>query len=86
MVPAAAPVLLNIVMISAIWLWRDVWVLPYAVLLTGLLQFALHCWDLWRCGAIPVVQWRQSPELKELRRALIPVLVREWGVSDQCPA
>ena len=78
-VPAAAPVLLNIMMIAAVWWFRDVWILPYAVLLTGLLQCGLHVVALQRCGAGPILRWRvlrwqQTPAVKELRRALIPVL------------
>ena len=74
MVPAASPVLLNVVMITAIFIWRDVWVLPYAILTAGMAQCAFHCWGLWRCGAIPQIAWQQTPELRELRRSLIPIL------------
>ncbi len=76
-VPAAAPVLLNAVMISTVWLSTDTEsrVLPYAVLLAGVLQFALHAWALTRTGGLPPPSVKSSPEVTELRRATAPTLM-----------
>ena len=75
-VPAAAPVLLNVVLITAVLVWRDVWILPWAVLVTGLLQTVAHLVALAATpGRVPRVAWRPTPALRELRRALLPVLL-----------
>ncbi len=76
-VAAAAPVVLNLVLISTVWLSPDQEsrVLPYAVLGAGVLQVALHIWGLRRSGGVPPFQPRASPEERELRGALLPVLI-----------
>ena len=74
-IPAAAPVLLNIILIAAVLVWRDVWVLPYAVLITGVVQIALHLVALAMTpGGVPKVRWQSTPKLRDLRRSLLPVL------------
>ncbi|MDA3963217.1 MAG: murein biosynthesis integral membrane protein MurJ [Planctomycetota bacterium] len=74
-IPAAAPVLLNLILIAAIVWWQDIWILPYAVLVTGLVQTAAHLLALWRTGGVPRVRLRSTPALRELRTALLPVLL-----------
>jgi putative peptidoglycan lipid II flippase len=76
-VAAAAPVVLNLVMISTVWLSPDdeAWLMPYGVLLAGLLQFALVLWDLRRSGGIPPATLESSEALRDLGRALLPTLV-----------
>jgi putative peptidoglycan lipid II flippase len=52
----------------------ECWYLPYAVLAAGLLQCALMLWMVRRTGPLPPLTTATSPELVELRRALIPTL------------
>lgn len=73
--PAAAPVLLNIVLIAAILIWRDIRVLPYAVLGVGLIQTAVHLIALAATGGVPPVRLRATPALREMRGAMLPVLL-----------
>jgi len=74
-VPAAAPVLLNLVLIALV-LWRpDIRLLPYGVLAAGILQAGLHVVALARTGGMPRARWRSSPALVDLRAALLPTLV-----------
>ena len=76
-VPAAAPVLLNVIMITTVWMSpdREAQVLPWAVLLAGIAQLALVWWALRRSGGMP--RWRTAPdpEERELRGAFLPVLL-----------
>lgn len=74
-VPAASPVLLNCCLIAAVLWWRDIWVLPYAVLATGLLQTALHLIALSRTGGVPPVSLRSDEDVRGLRAATVPSLL-----------
>ncbi len=74
-VPAAAPVVLNLVLITAVLIWRDVMVLPYAVLLTGVLQAGAHLVALARTGGVPPLATASTPALRDLRSALAPTLL-----------
>jgi len=74
--PAAAPVLLNIVLIVCVLIWEDVYALPYAVLGAGLLQLALILLALRATpGGVPRARLASTPPLRELRGALLPVLL-----------
>lgn len=76
-VPAFAPVVLNLCLISTVW-WQgdeEIWLLPYAVLAAGVSQVVLHAWALARTsGGVPPYDRRSSPEVAELRRATGPVV------------
>ena len=74
--PAAGPVILNVVMISTVGMSveDECWYLPYAVLTAGFLQCALMLWMVKRTGPLPPLSMTVSPELVELRRALLPTL------------
>ena len=75
-IPAFAPVVLNLCLISTIIFGdEEVWYLPYAVLAAGISQVVLHAWALTRCGGMPPLQRKSSPLVGELRRATFPVLV-----------
>jgi len=75
--PAAAPVVLNLVMISTVWMSTDneAWIMPLAVLVAGILQLALLIWAVRRCGGMPPLAWRLTPALTDLSRAILPSLV-----------
>jgi putative peptidoglycan lipid II flippase len=74
--PAAGPVILNLCMISTVWLGveDECWLLPYAVLAAGVLQCALMLWMVRRTGPLPPFRLEATPEVAELRRALLPTL------------
>jgi putative peptidoglycan lipid II flippase len=74
---AAAPVVLNLVLISTAGLGaeRESLLLPYAVLLAGILQVVLLAVAMLRSGGIPPLQHRSTPAERELRGALAPTLV-----------
>ena len=74
---AAAPVVLNLVLISTAGLGaeRESRVLPYAVLLAGVLQVVLLGIALKRSGGIPPLQARATAQEGELRRAVVPTLI-----------
>ena len=74
-VPAASPVVLNLCLIGCVWYWQDVHALPWAVLVTGLLQVGLHGIALRASGRVPAPSVRSTPELRELRRSLVPTLI-----------
>jgi len=76
-VAAAAPVVLNLWLISTAWLGpeREVVWLPYAVFAAGLSQVAILAWDLRRSGGVPPFSLASSPEVVELRQAMGPVLL-----------
>ena len=74
-VPAAAPIVLNIFMIVCIVLWEDVYLLPYAILCTGLFQLVLHVLALKMTGSVPKPQLKSSEALREMRSAMMPTLV-----------
>jgi putative peptidoglycan lipid II flippase len=76
-VPAAAPVVLNLCLIGTVFLdpEQEIWYLPYAVLVAGISQVILHGWALRKTGGVPPLALRSSPELKELRRSVLPVLI-----------
>ena len=76
-VAAFCPVLLNLCLISTIWLSpeREVWVAPYAVLLAGLLMTALSFFALKRSGGIPRLSFEPTVEYRQLRNALGPSLL-----------
>ncbi|MBA3710134.1 MAG: murein biosynthesis integral membrane protein MurJ, partial [Planctomycetes bacterium] len=76
-VPAAAPVVLNVCLIATVWMEpeQEAWVLPYAVLAAGILQVLMHAWALNRTGGVPPVTVASTPELREMRSALIPAVV-----------
>jgi putative peptidoglycan lipid II flippase len=76
-VPAASPVVLNAVMIATVWMNTDEEsrVMPYAVLAAGILTAALNVVALKSSGGMPPFTLKNSPELGELRRATLPVLL-----------
>jgi putative peptidoglycan lipid II flippase len=76
-VSAACPVLLNLCMISTIWMTpeREVWCAPYAVLGAGLLMTALSFAALARTGGIPPLSFTSTPEYRQLRNAMGPSLL-----------
>lgn len=73
-VPAAAPVILNLAFLAAVWWGAGVAQLPWAVLAAGLLQLGVHVVASLASGGLPRPQVAGTPELSELRRALPPVL------------
>ncbi|TVR39559.1 MAG: murein biosynthesis integral membrane protein MurJ [Planctomycetota bacterium] len=75
-VPAASPLLLNVCLIAAVILSRDPLVLPWAVLIAGILQAAFHLWALHGTkGAVPALSWQSTQALRELRRAWVPTVL-----------
>ncbi len=64
-------------MISTVWLSTDdeAWVMPVAVLIAGVLQLALMLAAVRATGGLPPVVWKSSPELVELRKAIVPSLI-----------
>jgi putative peptidoglycan lipid II flippase len=76
-VAAFCPVLLNLCLISTIWLSpeREVWVAPYAVLFAGLLMTAVSFCALKRTGGIPRLSFSPTEEYRQLRKALGPSLL-----------
>ncbi len=74
-VPAFSPVLLNLVLIGMVLAWRELAVLPWAVLTAGCLQLAAHLLALWRHGGLPPPGMGAAEEVAELRRAMGPTLV-----------
>lgn len=73
--PAAAPVLLNVVLIVVLLIDADIWILPYAILGIGILQAAVHLLALARTGGVPRLAWRRTPALHELWRAFLPTVL-----------
>jgi putative peptidoglycan lipid II flippase len=77
-VPAFTPVILNLALISTVWLApeEECWYLPYAVLASGIAGTLLHLFGLRRSGIIPPLVWHLAPEeaarLAELWRAIVP--------------
>ena len=77
-VPAFTPVILNLALITTVWLSPEdeTWYLPYAVLASGIAGTMLHLYALRRSGGIPPLVWRLAPEevgrLTELWRAIVP--------------
>ena len=71
-VAAFCPVLLNLCLISTIWLSpeREVWVAPYAILFAGLLMTAVSFCALKRTGGIPRLSFSPTEEYRQLRKAL----------------
>ena len=76
-VAAACPVLLNLCMISTIWLSPDLEVraAPYAVLVAGLLMTALSFFALARTGGIPPLSLTPTDAYRQFRKALGPSLL-----------
>ncbi len=74
-VPAAAPVLLNISMIIAVFIWQDVTLLPYAVLLTGILQVAVHLVALRHTGGVPALRLKGAAAVTDLGKAITPTII-----------
>lgn len=75
--PAAMPVVLNLVLISTVWLSpeSEAHILPWAVLGAGILQIGLMLLALKLNGGIPRFSLQSSPEERDLRRAIVPVVV-----------
>ena len=76
-VAAACPVLLNLCMISTIWLSpeQEIRVAPYAVLAAGLLMTALSFFAIARTGGIPPLSLTPTDAYRNFRKALGPSLV-----------
>jgi len=74
---AAAPVILNLCLIATVFISpeEEVWVLPYAVLLAGILQVALLLICMRSNGGIPPVVTAADEQVRELRRATGPNLL-----------
>ncbi len=76
-VPAAMPVVLNCCLISTLWFGpeHEARILPWAVLVAGVIQFGCMLLALrWR-GGVPPPALIATPEEAELRRAVAPVLL-----------
>lgn len=75
-IPAFAPVVLNLCLISTVVFGEEevAW-LPYAVLVAGISQVILHGWALRRCGAMPPLSFQADDRVRDLRKATVPVLV-----------
>ncbi len=75
--PAATPVILNLCMITTVFLNPDdeAWALPYAVLLAGILQVALLIWGLRTTGGVPPIVTVADDQVRDLRRAIGPNLL-----------
>ena len=76
-VAAACPVLLNLCMISTIWMSpeHEVWAAPYAVLAAGFLMTILSFVALVRCGGIPPLSFTPTAAYRDFRAALAPTLL-----------
>ena len=74
-IPAAAPIVLNVFMIACIVWWEDVYLLPYAILCTGIFQLFLHLLALKFTGRVPNVSVKPDEALQEMRKAMMPTLV-----------
>lgn len=76
-VPAAMPVVLNVVLISTVWLSpeAEARILPWAVLGAGVLQCGLMLLALRATGGVPRFSLRSTPEERELARAILPVVL-----------
>lgn len=76
-VPAAAPVVLNVCLIATVWMepGEEAWALPYAVLVAGILQVAMHLWALKRSGGVPPASTESSEAVRDLRTATGPTLL-----------
>jgi putative peptidoglycan lipid II flippase len=74
--PAAAPVILNLCLIAAVFAGpeEEAWILPYAVLVAGMLQVLLLAWALRRTGGIPPAITTADEQVREMRRATMPNL------------
>jgi putative peptidoglycan lipid II flippase len=74
---AAAPVILNLCLITTVFLSPDeeAWVLPYAVLASGILQTVLLVACLRTNGGVPPVVMAADEQVRELRRATGPNLL-----------
>lgn len=75
-IPAAAPILLNVILILCVVWFPTVDALPYAVLFAGIIQLSLHAWGLWRSrGGFPRLHLKSTAALVDLRKAWVPTLV-----------
>ncbi len=76
-VSAAAPVILNLAMISTVTLSpeAEAWILPYVVLVAGILQALLHVVWLIRLRAQPPLTLAWPDEARDLLKALLPTLL-----------
>lgn len=75
--PAAAPVVLNAVMITTVGLSADdeAWLMPLAVLVAGILQLALVLVAARATGGVPPLSLHMTPAVRELWRAIVPSLI-----------
>ncbi|TVR14801.1 MAG: murein biosynthesis integral membrane protein MurJ [Planctomycetota bacterium] len=73
-IPAAAPIVLNVCLLLAVWWWADIWMLPFAVLVAGLVQMAVHVLGLACSGGVPPLLLRSSARLRDLRQAWLPTM------------
>lgn len=77
-IPAAAPMLLNIVQILAVlivgpYLPSVGHALVWGVIAAGLAQFLAVLWDASRIGAVPRLRWpRMTPDVRRLLRIALP--------------
>lgn len=81
-VPAFAPVLMNLAMISTVGFGLDdeCWYLPYAVLASGIANVLLHLWALHRSGGVPPCATRilddgMRERMRELAKAYLPTVL-----------
>jgi putative peptidoglycan lipid II flippase len=74
---AAMPAVLNVVLISTVWLSpeSEARILPWAVLGAGVLQVSFMLLALRLTGGVPRFSLRSTPEERDLRRAIMPVVV-----------
>lgn len=74
-IPAASPLILNGTLIAAVWWFPQVEALPWAVLIAGIGQIALHIIGLISTvGGVPRPLLRSSERLRDLRRAWLPTV------------
>jgi putative peptidoglycan lipid II flippase len=75
-IPAASPIVLNLMLIAVVLIGGPrLILLPYAVLVTGLLQVGLHLVGLMVSGGVPRPDRAASRRVAELRRALLPTII-----------
>ncbi len=74
-VPAAAPIILNICMIGTVLYAQDVYLLPYAIFCTGVLQLLLHVLALRFIGGVPSCRWKSNETFVEMKKALLPTII-----------
>ena len=74
-IPAAAPIILNVCMIGTVVFWHDVYLLPYAIFCTGVLQLFMHALALRFIGGVPACTWKSTESFSDMKKALLPTII-----------